>query len=270
MTRGLPITISPSYDRTLLSIGIPPSPTFHHIEYDPPPSMNSPTQNPGNISTAILKLSLDQINILKEEANKENESNAKYSKFEIIAAHIWRCVCKARGLSDDQASKLYIAINGRSKLNPRLPSGYIGNVVFSTGPLALSGDILSKPLSYTAETVHKALKRIDDEYLKSALAYVRQCRTVLNRPAITYNTCPNLCISKLGDMSAYETNFGWGRPLFVTPIIADVDGIIFILPSASNDGSLSLAIGLETNHMQLFKNLFYEIFLRNQNVRSKY
>lgn len=271
MTRGVPISIPPFFDRTVLDFGVPNSPRFHHIEYDPPPSMNTPTQNSESICTAILNLSLEQIKILKEKSKENRGSTFEYTRLEVLAAHIWRCVCKARELSDDQASKLHFPTNGRSKLNPPLPSGYFGNVVFTTALIALSGNILSEPLNYTVERIHRALKRMNDDYLKSAIAYLRQQPdpTVLRRGAHTYK-CPNFNIVYLANMPIYDANFGWGPPMFSRLVNTYFEGVAHIYPSPSNDGSLTVFINLETHHMQPFKKLFYEIFQHPKNARSRY
>ncbi|GAY48499.1 hypothetical protein CUMW_112110 [Citrus unshiu] len=165
MARGIPISVPPIFDRTILDVGVPTSPSFHHIEYDPPPSMNTPTQNPQAISTTILKLSPDQMNILKEKSKGDHGSTVKYTRFEIVTAHIWRCPCKARGLSVDQATKLEIPTSGRFKLNPKIPLGYCGNVNFRATPMALSGDIQSESLNCTTERIHEAIKLRDDKYM---------------------------------------------------------------------------------------------------------
>ncbi|KAJ4709564.1 Hydroxycinnamoyl-CoA shikimate/quinate hydroxycinnamoyl transferase [Melia azedarach] len=280
ITRGLPNNgTQPFFDRTILSVGIPTSPTFHHIEYDPPPSMNAPSQNidlirsnPESISTAILKLSVDQMSTLKEKCDNTDRggSAVKHSRFEIIAAHIWRCVCKARELPDDQASKLHCPTNGRFRLNPPLPSGYFGNVVFTTASIGLSGDIQSEPFNCTVERISNALKRMDDKYLKSALAYLKQQPDLasVRRGAHIYK-CPNLNIVNMIQMP-YGQNFGWGNPFFARPVNTYFEGISHILPSPTNDGSLSVIINLETQHMQRFKKLFYEIFQQPQSTRSRY
>ncbi|KAL9415542.1 hypothetical protein AB3S75_043768 [Citrus x aurantiifolia] len=259
MTRGVPISIPPPLiDPTLLlGLRVPTSPKFHHIEYDPPPSINASTQNTlcqsnlEPVSSVILNLSVDQINTLKAKSKENHGSTINFTKFEVIVAHLWRCLCKVLGLPDDQASKLLIPINGRSRLNTPLPSGYIGNVLFTGTSIALSGDILSEPLNFTAERIHKALMRMDDEYLKSALAYLKQQPdlSVLKRGAHTFE-CPNVNVSNLFHMPIYDANFGWGRPLFFRPIVL----------YDSNDGGLYLVTNLETRYIPLFKKLFYEIF----------
>lgn len=263
MTRGIPITSQPFFDRTILSAGVPNSPTFHHIEYDPPPSSLNTTisQNSESICTVILKLPLDQINILREKCKNDHEPTVKYSRMTILAAHIWRCVCKARGLLDDQASKLHFPTDGRSRLNPPLPSRYFGNAIFTGALVASSGNIQSEPLKCTTERIHKAIKRMDDEYLKSALAYLKQQPdlTVLRKGPHTYK-CPNLNIVNLARMTMYDANFGWGRPMFTRVVNTYFEGMAHIYPNPSNDGGLSVIINLENSHMQLFKKFFYEIF----------
>ncbi|KAH9688005.1 Shikimate O-hydroxycinnamoyltransferase [Citrus sinensis] len=276
VTRGVPISNPPFIDRTLLGIGLPTSPKFHHIEYDPPPSMNVPTQNielqanPKSISSAILNISVDQINTLKAKSKQDHGTPIEFTRFEILAAHIWRCLCKARRLSNDQVSKLYIPINGRSRLDPRLPSVYFGNVTFTGTTIGLSGDIISEPLSSTAERIREATMRMGDEYLKSALAYLSQQPdlTGLKRGAHTFK-CPNLNISNVFHMPVSDVTFGWGRPMIVRTL-TPIDGTIHIFLSPSNDGSLFAVVNLQTQHMQLFKKLFYEIFSQCWSARSKY
>ncbi|KAF8389236.1 hypothetical protein HHK36_025929 [Tetracentron sinense] len=156
MARGLDLTIPPFINRALLQARDPPCPAFHHIEYQPPPSMKTPLQTTkslsspdNNTSVAIIKITRDQLNILKAKS-KEGGNTVNYSSYEMLASHVWRCACKARGLPDDQESKMYIATDGRSRLRPALPGGYFGNVIFTATPIAVSGDLQSKPLTHGA------------------------------------------------------------------------------------------------------------------------
>ncbi|KAL6958276.1 shikimate O-hydroxycinnamoyltransferase [Sarracenia purpurea var. burkii] len=264
MARGLDLTIPPFIDRTLLHARDPPQPTFHHIEYQPPPTMKSPPKSikPDSVpeaSVSIFKLTRDQLNALKAKS-KEDGNTVNYTSYEMFAGHVWRCVCKARGLLDDQETKLYIATDGRSRLRPALPPGYFGNVIFTATPLAVSGDLQSRPTWYAASRIHDALARMDDDYLRSALDYLelQPDLKALVRGAHTFK-CPNLGITSWVRLPIHDADFGWGRPVFMGPGGIPYEGLAFALPSSTNDGSLSLAISLQTEHMKLFGKLFFDI-----------
>ncbi|KAI7986578.1 Shikimate O-hydroxycinnamoyltransferase [Camellia lanceoleosa] len=264
IARGLDLTIPPFIDRTLLRARDPPQPAFHHIEYQPPPSMNADPQStkPESVPEAtvsIFKLTKDQLNTLKAKS-KEDGNMVNYSSYEMLAGHVWRSVCKARGLPDDQETKLYIATDGRSRLRPALPPGYFGNVIFTTTPLAIAGDLQSKPTWYAASRIHDALVRMDNDYLKSALDYLelQPDLKALVRGAHTFK-CPNLGITSWVRLPIHDADFGWGRPIFMGPGGIAYEGLAFALPSPTNDGSLSVAISLQTEHMKLFEKFLYDI-----------
>ncbi|KAK8581326.1 hypothetical protein V6N12_071555 [Hibiscus sabdariffa] len=261
MARGLDLTIPPFIDRTLLRARDPPQPVFHHIEYQPPPALNTPPQSTGPESTAvsIFKLTREQLNALKAKS-KEDGNNVNYSSYEMLSGHVWRSVCKARGLTDDQGTKLYIATDGRSRLRPPLPPGYFGNVIFTATPIAVAGDLMLKPTWYAASRIHDALVRMDDDYLRSALDFLelQPDLTALVRGAHTFK-CPNLGITSWVRLPIHDADFGWGRPIFMGPGGIPYEGLSFVLPSPNNDGSLSVAISLQTEHMKVFEKLFYDI-----------
>uniref|UniRef100_A0A5B6Z9U4 Putative hydroxycinnamoyl CoA shikimate/quinate hydroxycinnamoyl transferase n=1 Tax=Davidia involucrata TaxID=16924 RepID=A0A5B6Z9U4_DAVIN len=264
MARGLDLTIPPFIDRTLLRARDPPQPAFHHIEYQPPPAMEAPLQSTKSQSVpeatvSIFKLTRDQLNILKAKS-RENGNIVSYSSYEMLAGHVWRCTCMARGLPDDQETKLYIATDGRSRLQPSLPPGYFGNVIFTTTPLAVAGDLQSKPIWYAASRIHDALAQMENDYLRSALDYLelQPDLKALVRGAHTFR-CPNLGITSWVRLPIHDADFGWGRPIFMGPGGIAYEGLAFVLPSSTNDGSLSLAISLQTDHMKLFEKFLYDI-----------
>ncbi|KAJ7951997.1 hydroxycinnamoyl-CoA shikimate/quinate hydroxycinnamoyl transferase [Quillaja saponaria] len=263
MARGLDVSIPPFIDRTLLRARDPPQPAFEHIEYKPPPAMKTAVEStkPGSesITVSIFKLTRDQLNILKA-MSKEDGNTINYSSYEMLAGHVWRSVCKARALPDDQGTKLYIATDGRSRLQPSLPPGYFGNVIFTATPIAVAGDLQSKPTWYAAGRIHDALVRMDNNYLRSALDYLelQPDLSALVRGAHTFR-CPNLGITSWVRLPIHDADFGWGRPIFMGPGGIAYEGLSFIIPSSTNDGSLSVAISLQSEHMKVFEKLLYDI-----------
>ncbi|XP_076943590.1 shikimate O-hydroxycinnamoyltransferase-like [Bidens hawaiensis] len=259
MARGLSVAIPPFIDRTLLRAREPPTPTHGHVEYHPPPTMV--TKNVGSLSkssTAMLKLTLDQLNTLKAKA--KNDGGPNHSTYAVLAAHIWRCACKARGLSDDQLTKLYVATDGRSRLSPQLPPSYLGNVIFTATPVAKSGDLTSRSLSSTAKLIHTTLSKMDNDYLRSAIDYLElqpDLSALIRGPS--YFASPNLNINAWTRLPVHDADFGWGRPIFMGPAIILYEGTVYVLPSPNNDRSVSLAVCLDANQQPLFEKYLYEI-----------
>ncbi|PWA39281.1 Chloramphenicol acetyltransferase-like domain-containing protein [Artemisia annua] len=263
IARGLSVAIPPFIDRTLLQARDPPTPMFDHVEYHPPPSLItqsqksiSPSQSKST-STIMLRLTLDQINKLKSKA--KGDGTMHHSTYEILAAHLWRCASKARGLAHDQPTKLYVATDGRSRLNPPLPPGYLGNVVFTATPMAKSGEFETESLSDTARRIHKELGKMDDKYLRSAIDYLElqsDLSALVRGPS--YFASPNLNVNSWTRLPIYESDFGWGRPIFMGPAIILYEGTIYIIPHPSGDRSVSLAVCLDPNHMDLFREILYD------------
>ena len=194
---------------------------------------------------------------LKAKAT-HNENKITYSSYEVLSGHIWKCACKARNLNDDQQSKMYVRVDSRFRLRPPLPCGYFGNAIFMATPMALAGDLISKPIDSAASIIHEVLAQIDDEYLRSALDYLelQDDLTVLIPESPTFRS-PNICIISWSRLPIYDVDFGWGRPIFMGPANIYFEGHSYILPSPTNDGSLLVAIRLEANHITYFEKLLY-------------
>lgn len=280
MARGLDLKVYPFHDRTLLKARHPPSPKFPHIEYQPPPPLKMPTttinssldvsclpngefsshahDQPDHVTPAIFRLTEKQLQILKSRAI-DPQTNASFSNYETLSSHIWRCISKARNLCAEQETKLYIATDGRSRLNPPLPKGYFGNVIFTATPMAIAGDLMGKSLSYGANQIRQTLARMDNDYLRSALDYLelQPDLSALVRGAHTFRT-PNLGITSWVRLPIHDADFGWGRPIFMGPAGVPFEGLATVLPSPTGDGSLSVSLTLRAEHMANFAHLFYQ------------
>ncbi|GMI81470.1 hydroxycinnamoyl-CoA shikimate/quinate hydroxycinnamoyl transferase [Hibiscus trionum] len=275
MARGMSqITVAPLIDRTLLRAGVPPTPRFHHVEYEPSPSLITSVPslgpNPRPSSVSAFKITQNQLNTLRAKSLK-NGNKTKYSTYTILAAYLWRCASKARGLLYDQPTKLNMAINGRPILRPPLPASYLGNAVLLTSSIALSGDLQSEPLINTIERVHGALQRMDNEYIRSAIDYLETLPdlTAIRRGAETYR-CPNLCVISWMRLGLHAADFGWGLPIHMGPANIVHEGKIYLIPSETDDGSLSVVACLETSHMKHFEKHLYEGLMSVDKIKARY
>ncbi|KAJ3684436.1 hypothetical protein LUZ61_013600 [Rhynchospora tenuis] len=263
MTRGLPLTLPPFIDRTLLRARDPPTPSFPHVEYHTPPQMlNTPTttsaltKSTPDVSVCMFKLTQSQLLQLK---TKLPENSPKFSTYALLAGHVWRCACLARNLSAEQETKLYIAADGRSRLNPPLPDGYFGNVIFTATPIAKAGEVASSAQA-AAGKIQETMARMDNEYMKSALDYLelQPDLSKLIKGPHTFR-CPNIGITSWSRLPIHDADFGWGRPIFMGPGGIAYEGLAYVLPSPVGDGSQSVAISLLSEHMERFQKLIYQI-----------
>ncbi|KAI3863904.1 hypothetical protein MKW98_031496 [Papaver atlanticum] len=259
LCRGLDVKSVPLFfDRTILRARTPPVVSFPHTEHNPP-SMNVPLSP--KIAIAKLNISTVLANNLKSKCN--NNGEFRFTTYEVIAGHLWRCSCKARQLIDDQETMISIPLDGRSRLNPPLPDGYFGNAIFDLTPTANSGDIVAKPLSYAVNIIHETLKKKgNDEYFKSALDFLQlhpNINALIKGPE-TFKGC-NIGNISWVRLPIYEADFGWGKPISMGPGIIGFAGLSFLLPNPPGiDSGFSLIIALESEyHMDLFKEYFYDI-----------
>ncbi|XP_021747231.1 anthranilate N-benzoyltransferase protein 2-like [Chenopodium quinoa] len=266
LVRGLDLDVYPVHDRVAyLAPRNPPQVKFRHLEYEPSIPTLAPKGLSGEMITTtecIFKLTRDQVNSLKLQATSQEVTNYKLSTFEIQAGHVWRSVCKARGLANNQDVKLYITANGRPRLKDMaIPQGYCGNILFHATCIEKAGDVTCKPLWYVASKIHEAIKKLDDiEYLKSAIDFVEShpnLSDIIHGPQ-TY-TSPNFSINSWARLPCHEADFGLGEPLFTGINGLKFEGQTCITPSSTGDGSFSVTIKLFTSHMKAFKEYFYKI-----------
>ncbi|KAK6127854.1 hypothetical protein DH2020_038403 [Rehmannia glutinosa] len=126
IARGLNITTPAFWDRTDLRPQSPPNPRFTHIEFHASPQIKTP-QNDTNHSDAVphetvfstFKLTRDHLNALKANCKDEDDDGKAitYSTYEGLAGHSWRCVCKARGLPENQETWLSIPVDERFRMD---------------------------------------------------------------------------------------------------------------------------------------------------------
>ncbi|KMZ61603.1 Shikimate O-hydroxycinnamoyltransferase [Zostera marina] len=274
VARGAPREemISIYIDRTLLAARDPPTSHFSHIEYQQSPSLqnrhSSPTSTVTTTVDKITKIAVAMLKITKAQLDtlKANSKGYKLSSFALFSGHIWQCVIKARELCFEQLTKVYIPTDGRTRLTPRLPKDYFGNVIFTTTPMATAGELLkdenegNMPSFAAARKIQDALASSGNEYMRSALDYLelQPDLSKLVRGAHTFQ-CPNLGITSWARLPVYDADFGWGRPIFMGPGGIAYEGLSFILPSPSDNGDLYLSIALQAEHMIKFRKLFYDI-----------
>jgi len=266
----------PYLDRTVLKLQhSSTSPCFDHPELRSLPlklgSSDIYAEQRKKMSAALLELTPQQVEKLKKEANEEplQEGVRAYSRFEAVAAHIWRCASRARELGEKQPTVVRFNADIRNRLIPPLPRNYFGNALAATvSPKCYVGDIVSKPLSYAAQKVREANEKLSNEYIRSQLKIVLgeeqlDCIRALfmgqgERRNVPYAGNPNLHTTSWMSMPVYEADFGWGKPVhFGVAYVSSQDRAVILL-SPHGDGSIIVSMDFQAAHLELFKKFFFE------------
>ncbi|RLM69611.1 agmatine coumaroyltransferase-2-like [Panicum miliaceum] len=159
-----------------------------------------------------------------------------YSAVLCVAAHLWRCITKARGLGAAEiTTTLRIAVDGRRRMrHPRLPEGYTGNVVLWARPAAAAGELVSMPLGHAAALVSRAVSHVDDRYFRSFIGFASSAAVEAEGlapaadPARTAR-CPDVEVYSLVGAPLHDLDFGTGRPFLRTFGYMAEEGLVFTL-----------------------------------------
>ncbi|KAJ7976400.1 spermidine hydroxycinnamoyl transferase-like [Quillaja saponaria] len=269
----------PIHERTLL-LSPKTNPLMAHKKFQKPcfpfvlGCSDNKEEQKKETSVALLELSKDQVEKLKKKANNDKMLvDRAYSRYEAIAAHIWKCICKAR--QDDynafQPTVVRIMTDIRNRLKPSVPLNYAGNAIHAIlTPVSHYNDIISNPLSFAAQKIREGTERLTDEYIRSALDYsARQQKEngLRSESVVDFYGNPNINIGSWMSLPGYEANFGWGKPVYVGVGALFGDGWSIIMAGPKGDGSVIMAFCLQTPHLEAFRKIFYEeINAQNPNI----
>ncbi|XP_061364408.1 spermidine hydroxycinnamoyl transferase-like [Gastrolobium bilobum] len=266
----------PFLERTVLKF---PHPTlaqrFDHPELKPQPLILGTSdfinEQKKKTTASSLKLTSEEVEKLKKKANDQSlkDGTKPYSRYEAVAAHIWRCASKARELDENQPTLVRTIADIRTRLNPPLPRNYFGNGLTRTvTTTCYVGEIISSPLSYAAKKIRESLDLLTNEYIRSQLDVIFD-QEKLNflrgfflgqgeRMIAPFFGNPNLLIVSWMSMPVYEADFGWGRAVHFGVGFLAPDDRVWIVQSPEGDGSVIVFMHFQIECMQLFEKFFYE------------
>ncbi|KAF7121172.1 hypothetical protein RHSIM_Rhsim13G0103300 [Rhododendron simsii] len=267
--RGLEIYPIPFRNRGIFSPRDPPRFEFEHrgmeftsekIKKDYPSVDNTIMDD---IVVHEVHFSFEFLAKLKAKASTMNGTNKSYSTFESLVAHLWRAITKATSLGGLETTHVRISVDGRARLNPRVPMEYFGNLVLWAFPSAKAKDLLREPLPYAAKLIHDAVSKVNNNYFKSFIDFAtyKAEQEALIPTADTNMSAmyPNLEVDSWLRFPFYDVDFGGGCPYVFMPSYLPAEGTMFLLPSFVGDGSIDAFIPLSQDNLASFKQICYSL-----------
>ncbi|XP_039173388.1 omega-hydroxypalmitate O-feruloyl transferase-like [Eucalyptus grandis] len=190
---------------------------------------------------------------MTDNGNKEEGDGAFVVEKEFGKTHE-----ETLGIDPHETTKLLTAVDGRSKFNPPLPSGYFGNGIAWSCVECSAGELTHNPFSFAVRTVHEALASATESYIRSAIDHIELNRVLVDCEG---SAC---CISKWSRLPFYKMDFGFGRPFQVAPATVP-DSLILVTSRSRESNELVVSLGLTHDTMDVFSKLIqHELMLKSK------
>ncbi|KAF8094984.1 hypothetical protein N665_0347s0006 [Sinapis alba] len=249
--KGLPLTVPPFLDRTILRPRNPPKIEFPHNEFDEIEDISGICKlyDEEKIVYKSFLFESQTLEKLKTIAIEEDiNDNNKVTTFQALTGFLWKSRCKALGFKSEQRVKLLFAADGRSRFIPPIPVGYCGNGIVLTGLVTSSGELVGNPLPYSVGLVKKVVELVTDGFMRSAIDYLEMNRTQTSLTA-------TLLITSWSRLTLHKLDFGWGKPVFSGPVGLPGKEVILFLPGLNDMKSINVFLGLPSSAMKIFEEL---------------
>lgn len=249
IARGLPLTVPPFVDRSILKARNPPTVEHLHQEFSEIIGTSSASNDLSEEKMIYSSFCFDSEKLEKVKMKaREDGALEKCTTFEALSAFVWKARTRALKLLPEQQIKLLFAVDGRPKFSPPLPKGYFGNGIVLTNSICQAGDLLEKPLSHAVGLVQDAIKMVTDSYMRSAIDYFELTRA---RPSLA----STLLITTWSRLSFYTTDFGWGEPILSGPVALPEKEVILFLSNGTEKKNINVLLGLPASAMKVFQEL---------------
>lgn len=251
-TRGLPISLPPFLDRSLLTARSPPTAQFPNPAFT---DLSSPLNVDASPfpSLPILHRSFSfdpaKLSRLKQLATDAGEHDRPPpSTFAALAGLVWRSRTKALNIPSADPTKLLFAVDGRKRLKPPLPSGFFGNGIYFACCLCPAGELIDRPLAHTVRMVQSAIWEVSDESIRATIDYYEVTRAL---PSLA----GTLVLTDWTRLGFGATDFGWGCAAQTGPAELPGKEVALFLPSGKCKTSTTVVIGLSAPAMDTFDEL---------------
>ncbi|CAN6200546.1 unnamed protein product [Urochloa humidicola] len=204
-------SVSPSWGREMFMARDPPRPSYTHLEYREPEGGVGPdrvlTTPPRDVTRVPFFFGAREIAGLRQRA----PPGMRCSRFELVAAAIWRSRAAALGYAPGEEVRLSFIVNARGRAEIPLPEGFYGNAFAYSVAAATAGELTGRELGYALELVKKAKSAVTYDYLLS----VADLMVLHGRPLFALSR--TYIVSDVSHAGFKSVDFGWGEAVYGGP-----------------------------------------------------
>lgn len=212
----------------------PPSPTI-----DLPYIKKKTSQNkrPPTIGTATkFTFSAEALEHLRHQALHNQFANGptRCSRFVAFAAHVWRAKAKSLLGAQHEDISLSVVVNLREKIVPALSATYVGNAISVATSSATVQELCEKPLAFAVHVIQRCMAGVTEELVQSHTDLIE----ILGAGSLTIEGAAgrSLVIPSMVGLPFYDTDCGWGRPLYCASSSNQPMDHLIVLDGIGGDG----------------------------------
>ncbi|VAI39805.1 unnamed protein product [Triticum turgidum subsp. durum] len=199
------------------------------------------------VQECFVHFSAASVKELKAKSNAEmsgSGTGSTISSLQVLLAHLWRAVCRARRLSPDQETAYIVLVGYRVRVGG-IPASYAGNAVGIITAKSTAGDIVGKGLGWAAWLLNRAVASCDEASTRDKLASWPQEPSFNCLPAIVAAVPTRTFTGSSPRFDVYRNDFGWGAPVAVRSGLGNkVDGKATVYAGRAGGGSMALEVCL--------------------------
>jgi omega-hydroxypalmitate O-feruloyl transferase len=165
---------------------------------------------------ASFFISSDALQSIKQPIAEEVKEHC--TTFEVLAALVWRARTRALGIPLHHAVRLLFAVDARSAFDPPLAVGYYGNGQYLACACSTTAlEVVNGSLSHAVKMIKKAKMSVNDEYLRSGIAFLEMKRSCQEMTDVR-SCVEDAYLTDWRWLGFNDVDFGFGEPLIASPI----------------------------------------------------
>ncbi|KAI6690713.1 hypothetical protein NL676_027541 [Syzygium grande] len=250
IARGKPSSFVPCHDRTFLKSRVPPQIGDHYNDFARVGDISNMTTSWEREQTVFKSFHIngEKLATLKKMATTDGQARSNCSSFVVLSALVWRARTMALKMKPHQLTQLLIYVDFRLKMKAHMPDGYFGNAVVLPCCLCTAGELIDEPISSTAERIKKAIERVDEDFVRSAIDYMDKFRFEPYRVS-------SLLISSWMGLDYGDFDFGWGGPRQLGTGNLLPTECVFMREESENKKDVAVVLGLPLSAVNTFQEL---------------
>nr|XP_043631557.1 stemmadenine O-acetyltransferase-like [Erigeron canadensis] len=213
----------------------------------------------GNFSTKRFVFDSQAIALLKTEAAKNGVHHP--SRVDVVSAFVWKCAMaaskEARGVK--KPSLFVHTVNLRRKLSTKLSKDLLGNLIWFS--YALCPTNYEPTLHGLVNKVRQSISKINNEFVDQVQGdegHVALVKSLKEMEEIgTNETTDCYYVTSMCKMGFNETNFGWGKPSWVTSNICnDIPvfmNLICLMDTKYGTGGIEVWVNIDDEEMKILQ-----------------